>query len=315
MGSWFKKYPAHFLDGSYLRYVGWVLSDASTQVRLEAVKSLSNVYHQGDFLSSLNHFTERFKPRLIEMATGDTELAVRVAVIQVLGAIDEHSLLEEDEREKLCLLIFDEEVKVRKAVSQFVKGVWEESVETRLLGKKSTEKDKERAGVKGLATLLVKWGKALDKAEFDDEVVDNQSLSSGEGSSRPQKHSQVISLIGPSQKGRTALAVDALWSEVDAVSDWNSLLDILLLDHSAVSDEGTSSGRGRGGRTKQPVEESAVNDIWRLEEEEESLLLETLIAALSRARAEATGAKKVRPELPIATHWHIESIFRVKTKL
>ncbi|KAF7978768.1 hypothetical protein HWV62_44804 [Athelia sp. TMB] len=297
MGLWFKKYPAHFLDGSYLRYVGWVLSDASTPVRLEAVKSLSNVYHQGEYLSSLNHFTERFKPRLIEMATGDTELAVRVAVIQVLGAIDEHSLLEEDEREKLCLLIFDEEVKVRKAVSQFVKGVWEESVETRLLGKKATEKDKERAGVKVLAALLVKWGKALDKAaEADDEAAESQSLSSGEGSSQLQKHAQVVSLMGSAQKGRTALAVDALWSEVDAVSDWDSLLDILLLDHSAVGEEATSTGRGRGGRAKQPVDDSVVNDIWRLDEVEESLLLETLLAALSRARAEAASAKKGEDE-------------------
>jgi cohesin complex subunit SA-1/2 len=63
-----------------------------------------------DYIGSLDHFTERFKPRLTEMATGNTELVVRVAVIQVLETIDGHSLLEDEEREKLC---FDEEPKVR----------------------------------------------------------------------------------------------------------------------------------------------------------------------------------------------------------
>jgi cohesin complex subunit SA-1/2 len=304
MGFWFKKYPGHFLDGAYLRYVGWVLSDSSTQVRLEAVKSLSNVYQQSEYIVSLNHFTERFKPRLIEMAIGDTELAVRVAVIQVLGAIDEQSLLEEDEREKMCLLVFDEEAKVRKAVGRFVKGVWDEGVEERLtVKKKPSEKDKERTGIKVFGSLLVKWGKALDKAAADSRAdgdgADKESLSSGEGSSRV-RNPQVVSLMGSTQKGRTALAVEALWNEVDPVSDWESLLDVLLLDHSAGGEEGTGGSRGRKGHTKQAAEGSVVEDVWRLEEEEESLLLEALLATLTRARAEVVGAKKVGAVKPVS---------------
>jgi cohesin complex subunit SA-1/2 len=294
MGFWFKKYPGHFLDGAYLRYVGWVLSDSSTQVRLEAVKSLSGVYQQGEYIGSLNHFTERFKPRLIEMATGDTDLGVRVAVIQVLGAIDGHSLLEDEEREKLCLLIFDEEAKVRKAVSQFVKGVWEESVKERLVGRKATEIDKQRTGVKVFGTLLVKWGKALDKvAEGDNDGADKESLSSGEGSSRVSKNAQVVSMMSSTSKGRTALAVEALWNEVDPVNDWESILDLLLLDHSAAGEEAAEGSRGRRGRAKQAVDESVVGEAWRLEEVEESLLLESLLAALTRAKAEAASSKKV----------------------
>jgi cohesin complex subunit SA-1/2 len=305
MGFWFKKYPGHFLDGAYLRYVGWVLSDSSTQVRLEAVKSLSSVYQQSEYIVSLNHFTERFKPRLIEMATGDTELAVRVAVIQVLAAIDEQSLLEEDEREKMCLLVFDEEAKVRKAVGRFVKGVWEEDVEERLTPKKKpSDKDKERTGIKVFGNLLVKWGRALDKTAADTRAdgdgADKESLSSGEGNSRA-RNPQVVSLMGSTtQKGRTALAVEALWNEVDSVSDWESLLDVLLLDHSAGGEEGTGGTRGRKGHTKQVAEGSAVDDVWRLEEVEESLLLEALLATLTRARAEVVGAKKVSAVKPVS---------------
>ena len=78
-------------------------------MRLEAVRALALAYDQTAYIgaAALQHFTERFKPRLIEMATSDIEISVRIAVIQVLSAIDDASLLEDDERDKLCLLIFD----------------------------------------------------------------------------------------------------------------------------------------------------------------------------------------------------------------
>lgn len=304
---WFKKYPAHFLDGAYLRYVGWVLSDSNTQVRLEAVKALSGVYDQADYIGSLNHFTERFRPRLVEMATGDTELGVRVAVIQVLGAIDGHSLLEDEEREKLCLLVFDEEAKVRKAVSGFVRGVWEESVDERLVGRKPSDKDKERAGVKALAVLLVKWGRALDKiigeVDEDNGAVEGGGTA-GEGSTRVSRVKDVTVLVGLAQKGRTALAVEALWDEVEPVSDWEGLLDVLLLDHSAARDDGAEGSRGRRENGKEDTVDSTVDEAWRLEEVEESVLLEVLVAALRRAKADVAGAKKVRSIL-----WLVVRVF------
>ena len=299
IGLWFKKYPGHFLDGAYLRYVGWVLSDSTTQVRLEAVKALAGVYEQMDYIGSLNHFTERFKPRLIEMATGDTELGVRVAVIQVLEAIDGHSLLEDEEREKLCLLVFDEEAKVRKAVSGFVRGVWDDSVDARLIGRnKPSKEDRERAGVKALAMLLVKWGKVLDmivgESDEDKDGVDEEG-NVGNGNSRPSRK-EVAALIAKDQRGRMALAVEALWDEVEPVSDWDGLLDVLLLDHSAagVDDDVQGGSRGRRARANGKVnaQDSAVDEVWRLEEVEETVLLEVLVAAFRRAKMEV-GSKKV----------------------
>lgn len=295
MGLWFSKYPAHFLDGTYLRYVGWVLSDANTHVRLEAVKALSLAYAQPDYkgVSALQHFTERFKPRLVEMATNDTELSVRVAVVHVLQAIDNEGLLEDEQREKLCLLVFDEEPKMRKAVAGFVKGVWQESVNERLVGQKPSAKDKKRAGVKALAMLLVQWARALDKgrgARDDDDADDDGDQS--EGSSKHARRKEVVALVGPEQKGRTALAVEALWEELEPVRDWETLLDVLLLDHSAAGEDG--SGRtGKSKRGKQVSEEAAVDEVWRLEEVEEGILLEVLLASLKKSKAEVAGSKKV----------------------
>ncbi|KAL1948450.1 hypothetical protein VTO73DRAFT_12525 [Trametes versicolor] len=292
MGLWFKKYPGHFLDGAYLRYVGWVLSDAHTQVRLEAVRALALAYEQTAYIgaAALQHFTERFKPRLVEMAVGDIELSVRVAVVQVLQTIDGHGLLEDEQRQQLCLLVFDEEARVRRAVSGFVKGVWEETVDERLVGRRSSDSDKHKAGVKALGMLLVNWGRALDKTSGQGDADSEDGMDLGEGSSKRVRAKEVASLVGANPKGRTALVVEALWDEVDPVRDWETLLDVLLLDHSAAGEENSRpSSRSKG---KQAATDTAVDEAWRLEEVEEAVLLELLVATLRKALVDAANAKK-----------------------
>lgn len=292
MGLWFKKYPGHFLDGAYLRYVGWVLSDAQTQVRLEAVRALALAYEQTAYIgaAALQHFTERFKPRLVEMAVGDIELSVRVAVVQVLQTIDGHGLLEDDQRQRLCLLVFDEEARVRRAVSGFVKGVWEETVEERLVGRKSSDTDKHRAGIKALGMLLVSWGRALNKTTGDADADEEESMDLGEGSSKRVRAKEVASLVGHNPKGRTALIVEALWDEVEPVRDWETLLDVLLLDHSPAGEGSRPTSRSKG---KQAGTEESVDEAYRLEEVEEAVLLELFVASLRKALADAANAKKV----------------------
>jgi len=82
-----------------------------------------------------------------------------------LGDIESHFPLEEEEKEKLCLLLFDEELRIRRAVSSFVKTVWEEEVDEKLGSlHKPSKKDMERMV---LAGLLVKWAKALDDRSGD----------------------------------------------------------------------------------------------------------------------------------------------------
>jgi cohesin complex subunit SA-1/2 len=273
MGHWFTHYPAHFLDASYLRYVGWVLSDSATPVRLEAVRALSAVYAQAEYIGGLMNFTARFKPRLLEMAARDTELAVRTAVLGVLGAVDQHGLLEDGEREQMCQLVFDGEVRVRKAVAGFVGGLWNELVEERLAGRKVGEKGKERAGAKALAMLLVRW---------DRERVEEED-GSQDGSQRGVTMSTDI-------KGRTALAVEALWDDVDSASGWEGLLEMLLLDHSA---GGGEEDLDAADDSIAASAKNTVDEAWRLTETEESVLLEVLIASLRRAKTFAGTAKKV----------------------
>ncbi|KAH8097102.1 hypothetical protein BXZ70DRAFT_1009416 [Cristinia sonorae] len=298
MGLWFARYPSHFLDGAYLRYVGWVLSDSNTGVRLEAVRALSLAYDQTEYvgIGALQHFTERFKPRLVEMAMGDTELQVRIAVVQVLQAINTQGLLEDEQTEKLCLLVFDEEAKIRRVVSGFVKGVWEERVEERLIGKKATPKEKTMVGVKVLVMLLVQWGRTLDSGksvEDDEPAADDESQS--ETSSRRTKGKTIMALAGTKQKGRTSLAVEALWGEIGPVSDWEALLEVLLLDHSAAREAPSSQSRGRKVSNRKVAD--PVDEAWRLEEIEEGALLEVFLTALRKVKMDAAGSKKGEDEV------------------
>ena len=248
----------------------------------------------------LRPFTDRFKGRLVQMATSDLELSVRVAVIQVLVAIDSHSLLEDEQRDELCLLIYDEEPRVRKALAGFVRRVWEESVEEGMLGRTrggNKAKEKERVGIKCLAKHLVKWGKragARKERVADDEDDENPTEES--------KNKDVARLVSANHKGRIALAVEALWDEVEAIGDWEALLEHLLLDHSASADDAmdgvgpspvAARRRQNAAAKKKATEEAVVDEAWRLTEPEEAALLEMFIAALRKAKDEAAGGKKV----------------------
>lgn len=276
------------------------------------------MYDQDEYIGSLTHFTERFKPRLLEMATSDIELSVRVAVIQVLEAIDAQSLLEEGEREKLCLLVFDEEVKVRKAVGGFVKRVWEESSEERVVlgrkgkgrkkGKEVQDKDEERIKFKALVALFDKWGKVLSELAGDAEDSENgddvlvggangqDESESGDGPSRrASRRKEVLALVGTDKKGRITLAVEALWDEVEPLKDWKGILEMLLVDHSSGSSEPqTRNGRINGKEPSPPEKETIVQDSWRLEESEETILLEILVTSIRQTKLDAVGGKKVR---------------------
>ena len=249
-------------------------------VRLEAVRALEDAYEQEDFISSLQSFTSRFKTRIIQMATSDVDVSVRVSVIQVLRSVDRHGLLEDDQRGKLCLLIFDEDPRIRKGVSGFVKGVWEDEVSERAAGKKLSGGEKQQAEVKSLASLLVKWGKALDKLTIRED--------SSEDEESPSKRMRgVASVMDPGKKGRTALAVEALWEEIAPISDWEGLLDLLLVDHSAAAEEeAPSSSSSPNGRT-------VVDAAWRLSEAEEAITLELFTGSIRKAVGEAAAAKKV----------------------
>ncbi|KAJ3840935.1 hypothetical protein F5878DRAFT_43352 [Lentinula raphanica] len=372
LATFFETLPSHFCTGSdYLRYVGWVLSDPAASVRLAAVKALQVVYEgagAGDFskkssgegvvIPALRHFTTRFLPRLLEIAQFDVDTGVRVAVMHVLGYVDELALLPEEDRNKLGTLVFSDEGRVRKGVSRFVSGVWEERVEQKLgenevqparsnatngrgrgkgsTGAKKADTDRDKIGIKSLAHLLVRWGRALDRdrrkkssqeGEVDNEDVNDEETASDEidGTASDSDVAAITNTRGIAPtlvthsgktnhafiRGRLGLVVDALWDDMDVVRDWEGILDMLILDHSASGSEGESgkgpnprqAGTQRKGKqpnrhTDRPIESedndedgtasttARVDQSWRLSEAQEGVLLEILVASLRRTKSD-----------------------------
>lgn len=44
IGSWIAELPTEFLADTYLKYLGWALSDQSALVRIKAVNAISKLY-------------------------------------------------------------------------------------------------------------------------------------------------------------------------------------------------------------------------------------------------------------------------------
>ena len=84
IGSCIAKLPETFLKESYLKYLGWMVSDTSSVVRATAVGKLVGVYKACGFESeALSHFTARFEGRFVEMIC-DTDKGVAIEAIKLV---------------------------------------------------------------------------------------------------------------------------------------------------------------------------------------------------------------------------------------
>ncbi|KAG0370714.1 hypothetical protein BGX24_001937 [Mortierella sp. AD032] len=270
LGQWMIAYQEYFIASSYLKYLGFVLSDKAAAVRLEALKVLAKLYEIENQPTALRQFTTRFTDRFIEMAIGESDTAARLGAIKVATLVHRHGQLEEEDQVKLSALIFGANAKVRKGMAKFVKArVWEDEVESRMAAgeivisssKDSTELKKDWIELKSLASFLIKVGKTVEEENETNALNDSHVDKAG------------TRLFEETKVGRIALAVEALWSEIDSLKNWKSIAEYLTEDHSTVSV--TSSSSQNGTRAAKSLEE-----LYNLDEEEENVLLEVLIASL-----------------------------------
>lgn len=77
LSQWIVTFPSYFVESSYVRYLGWFLSDKASAVRHAAVTGVSNLVALPAFASSLRPFAERNKERLLQIALEDVDHAVR----------------------------------------------------------------------------------------------------------------------------------------------------------------------------------------------------------------------------------------------
>lgn len=86
IGIWMEKFPAHFLDDLYLKYIGWTLHDKVGEVRLRCLQALQPLYECEELKGKLELFTSKFKDRVVAMAL-DKETDVAVHAVRLVIAI------------------------------------------------------------------------------------------------------------------------------------------------------------------------------------------------------------------------------------
>lgn len=272
LGTWITTLPDIFFEGQYLRYLGWVLSDTSAPTRAEVIKQLSKLFKHKDNVGRLRAFTERFRPRIVEMAARDAEPSIRASSVELLDSIREAGLLEPDDIDTIGRLIFDTEPRVRKAVAGFfaenINDHFESTIEE-LGGEEGIdevlgEEDEEDFDTQRKSWLKLKClAEVLRSCDSGDE--ENSSLI------EPGAPRGNDSLAAMGIESRFSLAAHAICNGLPEVKEWEILAGYLLHDHSSTDQAAASDDVRNNFMTRcQPSEK------------EEFLLLEVLNAAVKQ---------------------------------
>ncbi|KAK3623023.1 cohesin complex subunit [Elasticomyces elasticus] len=281
LGDWIVTLPDMFFDGQHLRYLGWVLSDPAPATRGEVIKQLHRVYKNKDLLGGLKTFTEKFRPRLVEVGTMDAELNVRVSGIELLDILRENGLLEPDDIDAVGRMLFDSDLRVRKAVAAFfaesVVDLYSAKIDE-LGGLESLEENLPEISDDNTDAPRLEWLKYKSLAEMlgnydaDDNLPSQIERTKGDGG-------LTIDLGG--SDSRFTLATEVLYEKTKEIKDWRALAGYLLFDH---SDSGANG-----------VADDALSQLKHetvLSEKEEAILLEVLNASAKRTLSDLAEQMK-----------------------
>lgn len=280
LGTWISTAPDKFFTAHYLRYLGWVSSDTSAPTRAEVMKQLSKVYKRNEDIGRLHGFTERFRPRFVEMAMRDAEPSIRAAAVEMLDLVRAIGLLEPDDIDNVGRLIFDSEPKVRKAVASFfgknINDLFHSVVE-------------ELGGAEGMVEAV-----GEDDPEDPDmprrswlkfkclaEVLQFYSSEDDEDHAESDLQRTGVVAEGVVDDTKFALTAQAVCQGTPEVKDWEVLAGYLLYDNSAV----VSNAQG----SKSP--EYLFQERCQLSEFEGVLLLEILNESVKQRLAEAVESE------------------------
>ncbi|CUS15499.1 unnamed protein product [Tuber aestivum] len=310
LGSWILTLPDLFFDGSYLRYLGWVLSDTTPQTRLEVVKALTKLFKRKESISNLRHFTERFRPRMVEMAARDADTNVRAAAADLLDAVREAGYLEPSDVDTVGRLLFDSEPKVRRAVVGFFVANLKDVLQERLGdlgGEEAVEEalgdDTEDENYEGPTLGWIRL-KCLVEALASYDSQDAGDDPDGQ-SQVAERSNGTVTKLGDHIESRFSLAGGSLWEEVEEIHDWEIIARYLLYDHSA--------NRLDPGAEEEDVEKRIKSAI-ALDPREEAILLHILNASVAASIDEGERKAQPRHRTGKEIEKHYEAVSRRLTK-
>jgi cohesin complex subunit SA-1/2 len=277
LGDYVMIYPDLFFDGTFIRYFGWLMSDLNAQTRLETLKSLMRIYKDDEKQHGMRAFTERFRERIVEMATRDSDAGVRGAAIDLLDVIRSAGFLEPDDIDSVGRLIFDSEPRVRKAVVKFfidnVNDNYEFKLET-LGGQEALDElfKKSDDVNENYDAPRIEWLRLKCLIETLSAYDAADELEADEVLAVPDTNAY---MFVPGLQSRFALASEELCEKMNDLQ-WEILAGYILYDHSGrPTQNGTSRRKSSSSQLM-----TQFKDEVKLSEKEEVLFLEVLNSAV-----------------------------------
>ncbi|PFH57132.1 hypothetical protein XA68_15472 [Ophiocordyceps unilateralis] len=311
LGSWIWHLPTVFMEPGYLRYLGWMLSDTHAATRHEVLKQLLRVFKRD--AQQLGHFIDRFRPRLVEMATLDSDVSVRVAAISVVDALRAAALLEPNEIDAIGKLIFDTEQRIRKAVVGFFVACIEDVQQGKLdeIGGAEALEELEDADEDDFQSPRKEWVNIKCLAEsltiYDAQIEEAQQ----HGGLALDLDAAADLLDAAVPDTRISLAAQVLYEKLPEVKSWELLAGYLLFDHTTSNQSKSARSRSAGNSSAESSFRKAVAPT----SEEESILLDVLSSAirLSLAQAGEHDRSKKRGHRAEAAEAHEDTAMELTT--
>ncbi|GJQ08320.1 hypothetical protein GpartN1_g111.t1 [Galdieria partita] len=119
LGEWILNLPRSFLDDRFLKYIGWMLNDKASEVRMSSVHVIGNLLRIQENWPRMQLFLRRFRSRIFEM-TQDKDAQVARNAVQVIELIMQVGGLVEEEKNKLFKVVATE---TRKPVQEAAQSI------------------------------------------------------------------------------------------------------------------------------------------------------------------------------------------------
>jgi cohesin complex subunit SA-1/2 len=195
---------------------------------------------------------ERFKEQLLALAITESDMMTQIAAINVVTLLGKQDIWEEHVHRCVLMtrLLLHGQPRIRKAIAPFGAQLFRQEVfEPMLL---DARQEAEYAGQEDTLNEIRIAFKAF--ANFIDEYL-----------VKPSQYEQ---------EDRIQLATETLWSHLPALHEWQTLIDLLVLDHS----DPTSTSRSR--RRSKARHDDTLPTYYRLNPAQESILLQVLVTVI-----------------------------------
>ena len=293
LSQWTWTYHEEFLNGQHLRYLGWVLSDSSPQTRLHVVRDIQRLYKDDNKIGALRQFTDKFRPRMVEMATRDGDINVRCSTIELLNILRDKGLLEPSDVDIVGQLIFDNEARIRLAVGPFLAAVVEDVYQAKRedfdgLEEEALEDFEQNEDEEDYEAYKLDWLRFKSVAEL------LRSYDVEDETARPiDMEAQMINDSADPIHSRVSLATEAFFDHVPALRKWDSLAGYLLKDitsHENIADPSDVQAYIDNASLLEPAEQAILLDVLNIS------VKHTLTTVTAEGGVSSKKAKKTKRE-------------------